>query len=333
MSVIDPDRTVFFAWQSDLPAQSNLNPIRNGIRKAIASIGSGLAYDHATRNMSGSEDIPAQIRDKIEVADIFIADISTIRRAHRGRRATQNPNVVFELGFAVAHLGWSRIILMFNEQYGNLKTDIPFDFQSNRIAKYNMSERPTAEQRRSLNVLLLSAIEEIEKTKPKRPSELKGKSSYEIQHERDKDKLIWLLEHLHFPTLDTFVHDAPGIVSDRVFSFYYDFQSIFKNSLWHLYDDPMQVILQQFSDAWDEALSYANRYSLNNSGTHYLFKNNYHLESEDEVSADWDAIAAACETMSDAQRKMLERIRTSYHEIDLMQTNKTAWENYIAQRD
>ncbi|WP_143434542.1 hypothetical protein [Henriciella pelagia] len=323
-------RTLFFAWQSDLPKSATLNPIRNGLRKAIKSIGDGLTYDHATREMSGSEDITASIREKIEKADIFVADISVIRGAYNGKRAALNPNVVFELGFAVAHLGWSRIILLFNERYGNLKRDTPFDFQSNRIAPYSMDDNPTSEQKDNLNKLLLSAIREIEASNPKRPAELKGKSTHEIQHERDSAKLRWLLEHLHLPTLDGFVHDAPARFHHRVFNFYYDFQSVFKNSLWHLYDSPMQELIKRFSDAWEDSLSHPARYNIDLSGTHYVFASDDRFEPQDEVSKSWDEITAACSEMSVTLAKILNRVRDAYPEIDLMETNRTAWERYLA---
>jgi hypothetical protein len=67
-----------------------------------------IILDEATRGESGSPNIPMTILEKIKVSDAFICDITTINsNAPEELRRTPNPNVLFELGFAVAHLGWS----------------------------------------------------------------------------------------------------------------------------------------------------------------------------------------------------------------------------------
>ena len=47
--------------------------------------------------------------------------------------------MLFELGYAMCHLGWERIICIANESYGAI-TDMHFDIRQNRISKYKYSE-------------------------------------------------------------------------------------------------------------------------------------------------------------------------------------------------
>ena len=55
------------------------------------------------------------------------------------KRALPNPNVMFELGFAVHSLGWERVICVCNEEYGNIETQ-PFDISKHRIITYRKKD-------------------------------------------------------------------------------------------------------------------------------------------------------------------------------------------------
>ena len=142
---------VFYSWQSDLPKTTNLNAIRKAIKKASDKIESSqmdlkIIQDEATRDTSGSPHIASTILDKISKSDIFIADITTITN-DVATRACPNPNVLFELGYAVAQLGWDRIILLFNQSFGNFPKDIPFDFVQHRISTYSLDENEDVDKK------------------------------------------------------------------------------------------------------------------------------------------------------------------------------------------
>jgi hypothetical protein len=61
--------------------------------------------DETTRDTSGSPNIALKILEKIQAADVFVADITTVT-APGAKRPCPNPNVGYELGYAVATLGW-----------------------------------------------------------------------------------------------------------------------------------------------------------------------------------------------------------------------------------
>lgn len=133
--------TVFYSWQSDTNQDCNLKAIRNALRLSSVEIEAEienitLVLDEATRDTAGSPDIPATIFQKISNADIFICDITTINHEFGTLpRKTPNPNVLIELGFAIATLGWGRIIMVFNKSFGQFPRDTPFDIDRRRISE------------------------------------------------------------------------------------------------------------------------------------------------------------------------------------------------------
>lgn len=131
--------TVFYSWQSDLPDESNRNFIRRALLNGADKISEcRITIDEATRDTPGSPNIPKKILEKIRACDIFVSDITTINHSAERDRKTPNPNVVFELGYAVGEVGWDRIVMVFNREYGKFPDDAPFDFDRHRVYPYKM---------------------------------------------------------------------------------------------------------------------------------------------------------------------------------------------------
>jgi hypothetical protein len=136
---------IFYSWQSDLPATANRNFIKKALIDAVSELektqpGLQIEIDQATSRKPGSPDIAKTICDKIIEADMFICDVTTINSTSSTKK-TPNPNVVFELGFAVATIGWDRVVLLFNKCFGDLANDLPFDFQGHRVSDFSADEK------------------------------------------------------------------------------------------------------------------------------------------------------------------------------------------------
>ena len=135
--------TIFFSWQSDLPNKTNRNLIENSIKLALKKMNQDSPYsliteiDRDTKGVLGSPDIVDSILTKIDKCGLFIADISIINSSLNGKR-TPNPNVLFELGYAVKCLGWDRVICVFNSDFGDI-SELPFDLRNRRILTYETS--------------------------------------------------------------------------------------------------------------------------------------------------------------------------------------------------
>lgn len=116
---IVPEREikVFYSWQSDLPNSTTRGLIQSSIEATVRNMRDTVEVtaDRDTQGVYGSPDIVETIFSKIDDCDIFVADVSAVTTYHvvdsEGQptdriKATPNPNVLVELGYAVRVLGW-----------------------------------------------------------------------------------------------------------------------------------------------------------------------------------------------------------------------------------
>lgn len=144
----NPTYTLFYSWQSDLPdskrfIQATLDKLE---RKLKTSGDICVTIDRDTIGVPGAPNIPATIWRKIEEADLFVADVSIINSASEGRK-TPNPNVLLETGYAIHALGWDRVVLLFDEDYGT-NDDEPFDLKQHRLTGFSLKDDKTKEKGR-----------------------------------------------------------------------------------------------------------------------------------------------------------------------------------------
>lgn len=220
---------VFFAWQTDSPERTNRRAIRSALRTAFSKLeqefsetGLELVLEEATKGIPGSPNIPQTILWKIEQSSIFICDLTTIAAKAASHVAVPNPNVIYELGYAVAHLGWPCIIMLFNKALGTFPDDLPFDVDRHRASPYLInddSEANKASIRAPLESLLIDALKLIIVENPKKPGETKVPSTAELHRTRDIETLRSVLATIHWPTLDQHMIEAPHIIEGRVFHF------------------------------------------------------------------------------------------------------------------
>lgn len=261
---------VFYSWQSDSPPETNQNAIRKSIQAAIKALKPvmrtiEIIHDEATRNTSGSPNIAANILEKIKQADIVVADVTTVTPPGSARPCP-NPNVGFELGYAVSELGWDRAVLMFNKTYGSFPTDLPFDFAQHRAFSYAMGEGAEKEQHVQLADFMKSALEAVIEKNPKRPAEIQGQSREKVEHDSDVKNLKWLMSKIHLPTVDQMINDLPHSFSSKAIYFLDDVSGVVRNSLFHLYDANVEKSVLDLFDAWERALGHDERYHDNPGG-------------------------------------------------------------------
>ncbi|RWB39770.1 MAG: hypothetical protein EOQ46_26425 [Mesorhizobium sp.] len=206
--------------------------------------GTPVVPDEATRDVPGSPYIPFKLAEKIRGSDIFIADITTVAST-ASAKSLPNPNVAFELGLAAAHLGWDRIILLFNEEIADFK-ELPFDFDRHRISRYKIAEaekKNTAQQQALTNLVTL-AIDTIIGKNPLRPRDLEGKSDVEIKRVRDIANLRWFFRHMSVEMLGAHVREMPEmlnyyapVMSDRL-------EEVLNSPSFNLYDTKFEKLLR-----------------------------------------------------------------------------------------
>ena len=122
----------FFAWQSENTRECR-NLIEECLKKALKNLALPQAVaklDRDTQGCPGTPDVVETILKKIQSAGAFIADVSLVGTDQRNKRIP-NPNVMFELGFAVENKGWNKILLVINEDFAPWE-EAPFDLGGSR---------------------------------------------------------------------------------------------------------------------------------------------------------------------------------------------------------
>ena len=325
---------VFYSWQSDLPKKTNHDAIDSALKTAIRQIAAALPtveirLDDATRDITGSPNIASKIVEKIEDADVVVADVTTIS-SQRGKRPCPNPNVVYELGYAVAYLGRERVILLFNEEFGNFPEDLPFDYAQHRALSYKLAGSGLKSACDDLPKCLEKEIIAIIQKNPKRPAETRGLSREKIEHDRDVQNMEWLMSTIHLPTLGECINDLPRKITDRSLFFHDTFSGVVSSFLFSIYDPVLSRTVAQLYEHWFTALSHSNEYSPVVGGSAHFFSNPGDLPLPPDREEAWDDIEKSSIKMREALDAILKRLRENYLEIDIHKMSETAWETYIA---
>jgi hypothetical protein len=324
---------VFYAWQSDLPAKFNRTAVKKCLRLASGELEGQLStetqqavvvIDEATRDCPGSPNIPASILEKIQASDVFVADVS-ITNSKSDDKATPNPNVVFELGYAVANLGWERVILLINEAHGKMEL-LPFDFDRHRATPFTLAEGKG--NSKELTKTLTDAISLIISKDPPRPKTGRFNLA-EAERERDLTNLRWLLGSINWPTIDEHISSGPKFLSAAGTHFYDEVISIVSSTLFHIYDRGLKKRIQAFVEHWTGSVKFDHYVPLPGERT-YIFKPG-HPSQRIRENNEFDYMERERLKMYAAMNELLAVIRTKFPEIDLMALSNSAGRRYDAQ--
>lgn len=324
--------TIFFSWQSQLDKNKNTNFIRNALRKTIKEIESKkknikITLDEATRGETGSPNITETIQQKIPLCNIFIADVTIINSKNGENILTPNPNVMFELGFAVAEIGWPRIISLVNEHYQHTINDLPFDIRGQRVSPYNSD---ASEEK--LTESLYDYITAIIDKNPKTPQELRGVSIQQIQHERDIKNIIFIMSYLFTPILNKLVTEAPLIIRGDVFTCWESFKGIIDSNEFHIYDSKLEEIFNAIYAAWSRLINAGTYYYENASnGVDHVFPKRKIYESEEAKYA-WEEIENQATILKSKTSELTTYLHNNYVEVDLDETNQQAYNHLLEYR-
>lgn len=117
----------------------------NNLNRDLAHEGA-LRLDEDTSGAAGWPEITSTILDKIERCEVFVAKITPINGSESDTRLTPHPNVIFELGYALATgLGRTRNTCVVNAAYlpaGDLK-ELPFDVRGSRPLQFSLEDPAT----------------------------------------------------------------------------------------------------------------------------------------------------------------------------------------------
>lgn len=158
--------TIFYSWQSELSRKRHQSLIREALRLATGALGDSLGIrfeiDEATRDEAGSPEIDQVLQRKIAGAVAFVADVSRTATSVTDR-PVPNANVLVEIGIALESLGREAVVLVFNEDSGEI-SGLPFDIRNRRLCKYRLAEASTPGERKAELSRLSNVLREALKT-------------------------------------------------------------------------------------------------------------------------------------------------------------------------
>lgn len=136
-------KNVFFCWQSDIPRNRRI--LAGCINEAIDRVNKELrpedrfVFDEAARDVDGSPDLDEVIAKKIARSEIVIGDVTPIGDLH-GKKIP-NPNVLLEVGYSGASIGWSRTVLLWDKTVASDSGLLPFDIRNRVMGGFDLSNR------------------------------------------------------------------------------------------------------------------------------------------------------------------------------------------------
>lgn len=177
---------IFYSWQSDHTRTRYF--IEAALRAAIKNLAENpdieLAprFDKDTQGKVGSINIPTTIRKKIDLANVFVADMTLVDEGKSGR-AMVNQNVMYELGYAAGRLSDEATVVLLNSDLGDKKL-LPFDIAQNRVVDFSLEgDKKGVKLTQTLEGILKEHLQDIE-------AKLES-----VQTESAKDKLVDAIEN------------------------------------------------------------------------------------------------------------------------------------------
>ncbi|NTA84129.1 nucleotide-binding protein [Agrobacterium tumefaciens] len=321
----------FFSWQSDTDQSVTTDAIRdaiaNGAANAAIKTGQEIVPDEATRDVPGAPHIPGKLIDKIRGGDIFIADITSIASTGTGK-SLPNPNVVFELGLAVAHLGWDRVVLLFNSAIAEPR-GLPFDFEKHRYFTFEIAPGGAGKKdKAALTNIVEDAFVTIIDQNPPRPKEIEGKSEDDIKRAHDVANLKWFFRHMSLDWIGRHISEMPDMLYFAAPSMHDQLTEVLTNPSFFLYDNKLEKQLRSFVRTLDKTLRYDEFYrELNSPGVQAFGIGGPWVDRNAEAAAVQDILkhVSALERVLD---RILKVIRSRYLEVDLNELGSRFNEEY-----
>lgn len=318
---------IFFSWQIDLPIAVSTSLIRRCLKDAASELESeremSISVEEATTGSEGSPYIPDELAEKIRKCDIFVGDVTTVCRipdpknSERAGKSLPNPNVTFELGLAAAHVGWRRIVMLFNKGLAEFE-QLPFDFDRHRMMLFDVGHDRAQDRgkQRELTSNLKKAIAIIIDGNPARPRDIEGKTPEEVKHLRDVAALKSFFRQLSVNFLYQHLRDIPDRRHFHAGWIYDGIHAVIDNPGFDLYDAELKITLKALVTELANTLKFDEMYGELNRAHIQSFGSAQSTDVEAERQAANKLIASA-KRLEGHLRKALGTVREKYLEVDI----------------
>ena len=321
--------TVFYSWQSDLPRDVNnlhKKAIQDAISKYNEEATDKMKYDEAGRDETGSINILESIFKKISSCDIFIADISTINQLSSDVRKVPSPNVCVELGYAASVVGWNRIILIFNDAFGDFKLDLPFDLPKNRMFHFKIKDKTDKSGTGQLRAIIMDGITRIAKANFPYGDRY-AKSEYQLKRARDVKKIEALFSNFNIEIFDNYVENMPAVLFDSIFPFWESFRALFMSNKFHLYDQQTFRKIDEFVTLWAKSLNHGDIYYKVPHSRFYRLNTHGDIFERPEDEKEMYVCLKEILKLKKKCRALIIYLRERYYDIDFDELSDKAFEN------
>ena len=318
---------VFYSWQNDLPKNTNRKFISDMLANVAKDIRTkdniNINIDEATKDESGTPDIIETIIKKISNADVYVADISIVG-SYSDTKKTPNPNVLYELGYAVSRLGWDRIILIFNDEFGKLD-DLPFDINKRRISlKYSLAESDDNNKIQSMCGSMSKCLKGyIKQILEKNPIKEWDRREEDIERKRDIDNLEKLFKYLNIGIFYEFADSMPESFSKNTLFFSEKLYELFQFGYFHIYDKDINEHLLTFYGAFDKIFKMTSRdYCISSNGEIKFIFDRSTPEIEEQQRKVQDDIRKEVLNLRGGLNMLMDVVREKFIEIDIEELNE-----------
>lgn len=298
---------VFYSWQSDI--DFNNQAIRDALKLAIIELEKNSDNPRidpidSTSNLIGSKRIPDSILNDISNCDIFLCDLTIVGRSDMGTRKIPNPNVLIELGYAIAELGWHRTIVVFNEQFGELNKDLPFDIEKRSTLLCKIQNKDDSNGKGVLKSRLKEWIQRIINENPTRPQRITSSDSG-LKRKNDVKYLTLVIKHFDINEMDNFFKNGYGEIHKYFVSRWNEFDEFIGTKEFFMYDlDAKRLLLNFYNKELFKRL-------LNN----YTKGRTRYVHRGSTTGIKFDNAESCIKQLEKAYTELLDYIRNNYLEI------------------
>lgn len=243
--------TIFYSWQSDI--EFNNKAIRESLRSSANDLERldgfpFLEIKDSTSNLIGATRIPDSILADISASDIFICDLSIVGQSHDQKRKIPNPNVLIELGFAISKLGWSRIVVLFNGEFGDI-TDVPFDIEKRSVLLYKIKDQNDGNGKGQLKGKLKDWLQKIVTENPDKPTALSMLHD-EKKRAHDIKILKKILRLFKIAEMDNLFDNGYARIGVDILKSRKDFSDMLNSTKFYVYDQEAKRLILDFELCW-----------------------------------------------------------------------------------
>lgn len=336
VSRLPRDFCIFFCWQDHLPRKLHRFLIRDALDRAISRVQDELPdglecmlrRDEATNDRAGSVEIANTILQKLNSSTVVVGDVTPVLTNPENDWFYPNPNVMIEIGYAARALGWNRIICLYNEAACKAE-QLPFDIRHRRVTGFVCTDEL---QRKKaiveLEGILASAIRAVIQEIGRGVIDPTiGDAS--VRHQRDLRFLRDVMSAIHRRTLDRFIErgNSNHIHYDCIY-FWHDFDAIVCSCDFRFYDKELERLALRLHQVWSDIMYHSSCAFGPGSipGSLTLLADHLWSESYRETVR---AMGAAFGEFPDVLKAFLDHVHDNFLEIDMIETDRTAWERNL----